>query len=129
MIVTEKNEKIEVGPCLRLVGMTWIPMLIIYFLPSAIWAIVTKIFLGIFIFVVIRGAFQPIWDRYSTMGAFVTMQALWFAGLLWIPDSLSFLRYVFTFLIVLGFFTKLKQIRHINKGLGPDLTKGSLPKI
>jgi hypothetical protein len=118
---TTKIEKLEVAPPLRLVGMTWVSMIIIYFLPSAVWAIVLKVIIGIFIFSVIRGSFFPIWKRYETMGAFVTMQAVWFAGLLWIPESLSFLRYVFVFLIILGFATKFKQIKHINQGKGPDL--------
>ena len=116
-----KNEKLEIGPPLRLMGMTWLPMLIIFFLPSTVWAIVFKIVLGLFVIGVITAAFQPLWDRYETMGAFVTMQALWFAGLLWIPESLSFLTYVFSFLIILGIATKFKQIKRINKGLGPDL--------
>lgn len=116
-----KEEKLEVGPALRLVGMTWVPMLIIYFLPSTTWALVLKIILGLFIIAVIRGSFQPIWDKYETMGAFVTMQAVWFAGLFWISPFFQPLQYIFIFLIVLGMATKFKQIRHINNGLGPNL--------
>ena len=116
-------ERLEVEPPLRLVGMTWVSMTIIYFLPSAVWAIILKIIIGIFIFATIRGSFFPIWKRYETMGAFVTMQSVWFAGLLWIPESLSFLRYVFGFLIILGIATKFKQIKHINQGKGPYLNK------
>jgi hypothetical protein len=112
-------ERLEVGPPLRLVGMTWAAILIIYFLPMTVWAIVLKIILGIFIFAVIRGSFYPMWKNYGNMGAFVTMQAIWFAGLLWIPEALSFLRFVFGLLIILGIVTIFKQIKHINKGMGP----------
>ena len=117
----EKKEKLEVGPALRLVGMTWVSMLIIYFLPLTVWAIMLKIILGLFVLVVIRGSFQPIWDRYETMGAFVTMQAVWVAGLFWISPFFHPLQYIFIFLIVLGMATKFKQIKHINSGLGSSL--------
>lgn len=121
--ISPETDRLRIGPPLRLMGLTWVLMFIIYFLPSAFWAVALKIFLWIFVIVVVRAAFQPVWNRYATMGAFVTMQALWFAGLLWIPESFSFLRYIFSFLIVLGIFTKNAQIKKINEGLGPDLRK------
>lgn len=118
-----ETEKLELGPPLRLAGISWVLILVIFLLPSTVWATVLKIILGIFLFGTIRGSFYPIWDRYETMGAFVTMQVVWFAGLLWIPESLSFLRYLFIFLIVLGIATKCKQIKHINEGKGARLNK------
>ena len=117
--------KLEVAPSLRLVGMTWIPIIIIYLLPQTTWGFILKAVLLLFVVIVIVGSFSSFWDRYETMGAFVTMQTVWLAGFLWIPNSLSFLRYVFVFLIILGIATKFKQIGHINKGLGADLRKNN----
>ena len=79
--------------------------------------------LGIFVFVVIVGSFGPIWDEYETMGAFVTLETLWFAGMLWTPNSWWCFRLLFGFLLVLGIETKFRQIDHINKSLGADLRK------
>lgn len=120
-----ENDKLEIGPPLRLIGMIWIAMVFIYFLPFTIWAIVIKIILGLWVLIVIASSFKPFWDRYVTMGAFVTLQALWFAGLLWISEPI-FLRYIFLFLIIIGVGAKFKQIKHINDGQGPELNKNSL---
>lgn len=119
------KEKLELAPPMRLVGMTWAILLIIYFLPPTTWAVILKIILGLFLLVIIRGSFSAFWERYATMGAFVTMQTAWFVGLLWTPSHFNFIRYIFVVLIILGIFTKVRQIRHINKGYGPDLSKNN----
>jgi len=123
--IVKNKVLLEIAPAFRLVGMIWISILIIYFLPASFWFFVFKIILGLFIIVTIKGSFHPMWDEYETMGAFVTMQAVWFFGLIWIPWNMFSYSYLFhfilTFLIVIGFATKIKQIKNINKGLGPDL--------
>jgi hypothetical protein len=121
----EKSQRVDMGAPLRLVVMGWTALLLLYFLPLIWWGIILKFLSGIFLVALIIGSFQPVWDRYVTMGAFLTMQVAWFALFLWVPDYLVFLRYVLSLLIVLGIFTKFKQIQHINKGLGPDLRKKS----
>jgi len=118
-----KDKRVEVGAPLRLMGMGYACLLLIYFLPLVWWGIILKVLFGIFLIVVIKGSFHPMWDQYETMGAFVTLQTIWFAGFLWVPDHFLFLRYIFGFLIVLGILTKYKQIEHINKGLGPNLKR------
>lgn len=117
------NTQLDIWPPFRLVGMSWTLILIIFFLPNQTWAFVIKILLGLGVLIIIRASLQPLWDEYKTMGAFVTMQILWFIGILWTPEQFWYIHLLFSFLIVLGIRTKIHQINHINKGLGADLSK------
>jgi len=108
---------------MRMLGMTCVPLLVISFLPLSGWGYVGIVILGLWILMTLRGAFHPTWDEYETIGAFVTLGTLTFAGVIWTPESWWWLRLVFGFLFVTGIATKFKQIDHINKGLGPDLSK------
>ncbi len=117
----ELHKEVSFGPPLRLMGIGWVCLLIIYFLPLVWWGILLKVLAAISLFAVIKASWHPIWNSYVTMGAFVVMQTVWFAGILWTPGSFVFMKYIFGFLIVLGILTKYKQIKHIKKGLSPDL--------
>lgn len=119
------NTQLDIWPPFRLIGMSWTALLVIYFLPNSTWALIIKFILGLFILIVVRGSFQPIWNEYATMGAFVTMQTIWFIGLLWTPTSFWYFHILFTFLIVLGIKTKIYQIKNINKGLSPKLNNAT----
>lgn len=120
-----EGEKLEIGPPLRYIGMNYIAMVFIYFLPFTIWAVIIKIILCFWVLIVIASSFKPFWSRYVTMGAFVTLQSAWFAALLWISEPI-FLRYIFLFLIITGVVAKFKQIKNINNGMGPNLRQNSL---
>ncbi|MFA6285548.1 MAG: hypothetical protein WC643_03425 [Parcubacteria group bacterium] len=115
------NAQLDFFPPFRLIGMSWILLLAIFFLPNQIWGLILKIILGFFLFVVVYGSFHKMWEEYVTMGAFVTMQTMWFAGFLWTPMKFWYFNLLFAFLIVLGIKTKIYQIRNINKGLGPKI--------
>jgi hypothetical protein len=115
------NPHLDFWPPFRLIGMSWILLLIIFFLPNQIWGLILKTLFGFFLFGVVYGAFQKIWEEYATMGAFVAMQTIWFAGLLWTPIEFWYINLLFAFLIMLGIKTKIYQIRNINKGLGSKI--------
>jgi|SRR3989344_202412 len=114
---------LDIWPPFRLVGISWTLLLVIFFLPDPTWAIILKVLLGLCLLMVVFASFQPMWDKYVTMGAFVTIQILWFIGLLWTPAQFWYFRWIFIFLIILGIKTKIHQIKHINTGLGADLSK------
>ncbi len=111
------------APPLWLIGMTCAALVVIAFLPFTFWGYVGMTLLGLFVLVVIRGSFQPIWDEYKTMGAFVTLETIWFAGMFWAPLHWEWFHFLFGFLFLIGIVAKFRQIDRINKGLGPDLRK------
>lgn len=100
----------------RVVGMSWAPLLFIYFLPNSWWGIILKIVAGIILLVVWVSTFSPMWNAYQTLGAFTVLNTVYLAGILWL-GSVSWLIYVFSLLIVLAFMTKLKFINDYNRNL------------
>lgn len=111
------NKKIESSPPLRMMIMTWLLLLVIYFTPlNGLW-IILKIFLSLYLIGVILNSFRaPIWEEYETMGAFITMQTLWFAGILWMPNTYFYIKFILGFLICLGIGTMLNMIKTKNEG-------------
>lgn len=97
----------------RITAFTWIPILIIYALPVSWWGILLKVFIFFFLCVVIRGTFSPYWNELQFFGAFVTMNSLLFAGILWFGDSI-WVVYILSVLIVVGLGTILHQIDKAN---------------
>ena len=116
------NNQLDIWPPFRLIGMSWVLLIIIFLLPNQTWGITLKLLLGAYLlFAIIRGSFHQMWDEYVSMGAFVTMQTIWFIGILWTSNSFWYFKLLFAFLIILGIKTKLHQIKNINKGLGAKL--------
>lgn len=99
---------------IRFMGMSWVPLIVIYWLPTYWWGYILKIILAIWILGVIKSSFSPMWEKYETLGAFVTLNTIWLTAILWIHNP-SWISYVFSFLIVLGFMTKFHQIDKSNK--------------
>ena len=100
----------------RVVGMSWAPLLLIYFLPNSWWGIILKIVAGIILLVVWVSTFSPMWNTYQTLGAFTILNTVYLAGILWL-GSATWPIYVFSFLIVLAFMTKLKFINDYNRDI------------
>mgnify|MGYP001559533676 FL=1 len=107
-----KNQLEKMVP-IRLTMFAWIPIIIWFFLPSLWWTIIIKLLIIIWEIVVFKAAFSSIWYKYEHLGAFISMNVLWFILLL-ITKS-NWLSYIFGFLIVIGFATQFKQIDDINK--------------
>jgi hypothetical protein len=108
------QEKLTIAAPVRLMILSWVPLFGIYQLPSTLWAWLIKAVLVLFIISVIHASMAPMWDAYENMNAFVTMQLLWFAGILWLPDSFVALKYVCGFLIVLGLATMKSHVSTVN---------------
>jgi len=122
------KEKLEKGPPLMLLGMTCFPILVTAMLPYSFWGYIGMVALGGFALIVVTGSFDQNWDKYETMGAFVTLGTIWFTGLVWVPLSWWWLRFLLGFLFLTGIAAKFKQIDHINNGLGADLRKSQNEK-
>lgn len=114
----ERIEQLSKMPLIRFVGLTWVPVLIVYALPNTWWGLLLKAILIIWIIVVIRASFSPTWAKYETLGAFLIFNTACFAGLLWIANP-DWFRYVFSFLLVLSFATQFHQIDNANKDNKP----------
>lgn len=95
---------------IRFILMTWVSLIVIYWLPNPWWGIALKVLLGIWILYMFMSSFSPMWKEYKYLFAFVVFNNLWLAGILWINKP-SWLIYIFALLIVLTFLTEYKAMK------------------
>lgn len=101
---------------IRFIGMTWVPLIAIYWLPNPWWGITLKIILGLWILNTLRASFDQMWNEYDHLFAFVVFNNLYLAGILWLQKP-SWLIYISSLLIVVAFSVMYKHINDHNKKL------------
>jgi hypothetical protein len=99
---------------IRFIAMSWIPLFIMFLLPSGILFLIVKIILGFGVLSVIVTSFNSMWNEYGTLGAFVTENAVLFAAL-WFFKLPSWLSFIFILLIILSFATTFDGIKKANQ--------------
>ena len=116
---------IKIWTPFKLMLISWLLVYLIFITADTTTGFIFKVFIGLLLITHVKRSFSEVYEKYVTMGAFVTMQTTWFIGVLWMPEKFWYINFVLYFLILLGIEAKVKQIKNINKGLSPDLRENS----
>ena len=98
----------------RLVMMAYVPLFLTSLLSNNWLGLTLKILSILWALIPIKAAFSSMWEKYEFLGAFVTLNTIWFAILVF-ANGPGWLNFVLGFLIVIGFGTMFKHIGRINK--------------
>ncbi len=111
----ENKERLDKMVPIRLIGMAWVPLFLTSFLSNNWLGIGLKALSLLWVFIPIKSALSPMWDRYGFLGAFVAVDTLLFAILIF-ANGPSWLNFLLGTLIVIGFGTMFWHIDKVNQG-------------
>lgn len=108
---------------IRYVVSSWVPLLLIAVLPSSPLLYLLKFVFVIWIVLNVVSSFRDYWKDYETLGAFVTINTVLFAAMLFF-NLPSWLGTLFVCEFFLSFATMFRHIDKFNRGSG-KLSSGS----
>lgn len=105
-------------PLLRLISLTFVPIIALYFVPFTWWGVLLHIVGFIWILLTFRASLAPMWDEYETATAYLIQETILFAVLvnLYKFDIVNFYIYlIILFLMWLGHATMIKHVERSKK--------------